>query len=478
VNNCFFNEINHSEYSRILNYEKEAWHTDSFFYNVFYWREKKELDHKVLRNTKNFFQERYKIQEGCFEKIWDHLGEKIWTKNFHSNFKERIKEIDLVFQAHLIYHGKGISRLTQSTKSLSKVETSVKKIVQALLHGQAVGRDVFNKELMQSVFVSMDPNFSSCFRQELQEALFYLAKQLPENPQQEVMWRGFLGNILSLISYSYPEEGQEIIVPFLEDSKCALVSYKVSVLNLTSELLASPIKALGLTPQNDKKAPPILSFIGTTYPAGDGFAATLFSDFSPGYSVGELAFKQGKKTIARWLNNKSGVHLVGTSLGGALAMHTLKSFQSYVERVDVYNPPGFYPKLWKDVTFDDGCEVNVFCQAGDLVSSLGSWPVGNKMNLYKLFAHQPGVSEGVISSHAIAFTGCKTVTILREDPAVENKAFFRKLLTFLHRFVAPLLVFIPLGIAFVVYKISDQSKISFNSRSRKDKNSSAKLKRF
>jgi len=60
-----------------------------------------------------------------------------------------------------------------------------------------------------------------------------------------------------------------------------------------------------LAKRYSKKGPPLLTFLGTTYPTGSGCVATLLADFTPGHSVGLAPYLQGKKGITEWFENKS-----------------------------------------------------------------------------------------------------------------------------------------------------------------------------
>ena len=159
-----------------------------------------------------------------------------------------------------------------------------------------------------------------------------------------------------------------------------------------------------------------------------------------------------KKRIDRWLANTEKVHIVGMSLGGAMAFHTLIN-NHHITRVDAYSPPGLYPEDWEK-GIGTSCDVNIYCQPGDTVARLGTWPSSDNVKLYTVYPHQEGLSKDPFSAHARVFTGCKKITVLKENPLEENKAWDRYLLTKMHKYLGPLVVFFPITIAIMCFHIA------------------------
>lgn len=428
-------------------------YNSSVWYSIFNRKEKQQLNEHMWQAVCTYFQKQYDIPDPqIFKRVWKEIGSNIWSIKSPLTVGA-LRAIDIAFQKQLVYHGSGI---TAPLELNPNPNPTVQKVVNALLHGGPLSTSLIQKPLLQAIFVKKDAAWLKEFRLELQRELDQLAENPPRDEKEKILWKGFLGNIISLLPFSYPDENEIITFPCLNDNgSCHRVEYRVNVLELTPTSVSTPISAIGLTPKAGASAPPILSFLGTTFPGGDGFAATVLADFTPGMSVGEAVYKQGKNKIDMWLKDKKDVYLVGTSLGGALAFHTLLDHQTKLSRVDVYNPPGLYEKCWKNHKFDEGCDINIYCQAGDLVSKMGSWPTGSKVGLYRVFAHQNGVSEGIATSHARVFTGCKKVTILKKDPLLENQRFSRKALTFLHRILGPWLIYYPTSLLLGIYRISN-----------------------
>jgi hypothetical protein len=85
---------------------------------------------------------------------------------------------------------------------------------------------------------------------------------------------------------------------------------------------------------------------------------------------------------------------------------------------------------------------------------MGFWPLGKKVNLYSVIPHQIDFSEGILNSHSRAFTGCTKVTLIKKVPAEENLSLSRRALTFLHRFLGPLLIYFPISLLLMIYRIA------------------------
>lgn len=423
---------------------------NSFLFSIFHFKEKKHLNAKLSQDLTSFFKQRYGIQDNsAFKRIWTEVGDKVW-KTSSPLTARALREIDKAFQSQLVFHGAGIA--APAEQPLLATDKAIFQSVRAILHGGPLSLDLIDMRILKAVLIGKDTGFLNDFRQELQVELQQIAENPPQNGQEEVLWRAFLGNVLALLPYTYPENGQKIKVPILSDEgTCRLVDYEIEVIPLTPKEQATPLIALGLMPTHEK-TPPILSYSGTTYPAGDGFIASIFADFTPGKSVGDRPYRQGQNNLNSWLEGKEGVHVIGMSLGGALSLHTLRHHHAILGRIDVFNPPGLYPWNWTR-EYHEGCNINIYCQAGDFTSSMGFWPVGDKVSLYEIIPHQNTVSEGPFVSHAKVFTGCEKVTILAKDSRKANETFYRKALTYIHLISSPL-VFLPIYIGFKAYQLT------------------------
>lgn len=347
----------------------------------------------------------------------------------------------------IIYHGEGVRT------SEGEANTPIQHLVQVLLHGARLSRKIFSPRLVKAIFIKHDRELMREFRQELQKELDSLAENPPQNDKQEIIWRAFLGNIIAILPYTYPDPGHVFAIPVLVDGVCHKVAYHTEIIPLTYySNISSPMIALGLTPQEETHIPSIFVYLGTTYPTGSGFAASLLANFTPGHSIGEAVYHNNRQKIEDWLKDKKGVHVIGVSLGGAIALNMLRDHHDKLARVDAYVPTGLQGSAWRQ-GISDYCKVNIYCQPNDIISGIGHWPTGDNVSLYLIVQHQEDISKDIISSHARAFTGCRKITVIKLDPKEQNSALRRKFLTSLHQVFGPFVVFLPVSGALLLYRL-------------------------
>ena len=390
------------------------------------------------RSLQEIFKKRIGIEDDdLFQAVW-HQAVGLHNISFKGDFSPLAAKIDEAIRDTLIYHGKGVEFSTDSS--------NISKIVRYLL-----GRGVFSVEWLKDVntkglLFQKDPELlqgmRTAFRQVLQDAASHLPNG--ESKEQELVFQAFISNIVALLPYSYPEAGEQFVIPQKIGGEWRVATYTVDrKIPLTCKWFSSPIVAYGLTSPD---GPPILSFLGTTYPAGEGFIATLLADFTPGLSVGHAPYLLGRQEIGEWLKDKKGVVLCGASLGGAIAFHTARASPDKIGRVEVFNPPGLYPWNWR------GCqnlpEINIYYQNNDLVGTMGFFPVGDKVSVYRVFGEK---KENFLRAHSRAYTGGETVTIIKSSPSFENSRISRKILTALHILFSFILFFLPILVIYLLY---------------------------
>lgn len=245
-----------------------------------------------------------------------------------------------------------------------------------------------------------------------------IGEQLKSDPSIDVNFATIvIKNILALFTYMGLQEGQLYQVPVHIHGSWKLIDYRLEKLKLThDDYPFSPYYAFGLVPcSTNESAPAQLLYMGTTYPSAVGSLFTYVVDAHPFKSPGREAFDQGKEVIAAFLMRmqQSGykVHIVGQSLGGAMANHTVAEFPSLVERSDAFSPPA----QWKsDVSHLDEWlveraihsstakppfetpQINIYRHKNDHVPIFGNmWPSTSKVHYVQGWDDQDSISAHI-----------------------------------------------------------------------------------
>jgi alpha/beta hydrolase fold len=180
----------------------------------------------------------------------------------------------------------------------------------------------------------------------------------------------------------------------------------------------------------DLNAPPLISFMGTPPGTTKGADLAVWTDSTPGLSVGETAYQLGKNKIQEFIG-KDKCEVFGQSLGGSLCFIYASDHPEQVSKVFSYNPPAPWAstlKQYKKNTEDRGSEpeeVNIFRQEKDPASAVGAgW--NEKWNLYRVLPEKP---TDFYQTHIRAFSGQKRVMILKMDVEKDNRSLTRRLCT-------------------------------------------------
>ncbi len=343
-----------------------------------------------------------------------------------------------------IYQGPG---MTVPPTQESADTNGISALARTLLHGGPISKKMANKTLIKAICLTQNDRLLSRFRDELQKEFEHLYTHPPTNAGEEVVWRGFLGNLLAILPYTYPKTSDTIYIPILENQRVTLVNYSIEVIDLEFHPHSSKMTALALTAVDGANAPPLLSFIGTTYPGGKGFLSTVLADFTPGHDVGEKVYKTNLQTMQQWFEGKTNVHAFGTSLGGAMAMHAYRHHADQLASVNVFNPPGIKLRHWQNHanTYPNpNCALNIYMQPKDLVTCVGFWPTTKNVSIYFAKSDQKGFIHNILLGHASAFTGREKIAITKLDPNILNKSKFRRFLTWTHRRFGPIFIWYPI----------------------------------
>ncbi len=241
--------------------------------------------------------------------------------------------------------------------------------------------------IFKAVFIQRAPELLKEFRRAFQQGFETLFKQLEGqtfNNEQHEQIQLYLSNCLSLLPYSDLTPYESIKIPQFIDEQWVLVDYYVNPIELTKGL-SNRLKdhdrvfAYGFEPINNNKALSHLIFMGTTYPAGQGFLSQITTDFEAFETLGSSLYVSGRQKILDWLLRQNGKpHVCGVSLGGSLSLLLAIDLGDYVSRVDALNPAGlhhFVSKSKYDRWDELRCKPMVVIQQqkNDPVSLLGVW---------------------------------------------------------------------------------------------------------
>lgn len=376
----------------------------------------------LLQKVQEIFQTILGIAKEIFPKVWDQalLVHPISWQPGEPLTSEIALSIGKALQETLVYHGVGL-QIEPKVGSNPNVDALMK----FWLGKGSFSLQWLNPEIIKAIFLAKNPSLLGCKREFLRSVFEECAKTMPRvGSPEEILFQTFVGNGVSLIPYCYPGLGETFAIPQKVGGKWKVCTYSTEPIALTPKGLLTPLFAYGLTSQD---APPMITFSGTTFPAGDGFVASLMSDFTPGLSVGHAPYLLGQKKIAQWLEGKEKVRLFGLSLGGALCFHVLRNHKEKIGEVNAYNPAGLYPWDWKE-PFETQ-KINIYYQENDLVATMGMFPTGSGVTIYRVYG---AVTENAFHAHARSYSGSEITTILKSSPEYENSRLIRRVLTGLH----------------------------------------------
>ncbi|WP_454781069.1 hypothetical protein [Legionella sp. WA2022007384] len=290
----------------------------------------------------------------------------------------------------------------------------------------------------QAIFVKRDPELVRELRFAFQQGFLELFEQLRNKQltkEQEEQVHLYLSNCLTLLPYGDLTPYESIKIPQCIDGNWELVEYQVKPIELTERSGwrrffihdADRVFAYGLEPLFQKKAESHLIFMGTTYPAGQGFLSQINTDSNGFETVGESLYIMGRKRIHEWLNTqKNKIHVCGVSLGGSLSLLLAIDKGEYkLSRVDALNPAGLHDfkrkyDYWDELT--DKPLVVVQKQGNDPVSAFGIW----KDDWYIIQVIPPNDKKGpnCFYDHFLNYAGfadTKFVYIDAEEDNVKRK---------------------------------------------------------
>ena len=253
---------------------------------------------------------------------------------------------------------------------------------------------LLNWQTIQAIFLDRNHLLTQSLRLAFQQGFNHVFSQLRKTTlttQQLNQAQLFISNCLTFLPFADMTQYESFAIPqYVKEGDTwnwQLVDYKVTPIELTptsgfKKLFLEDedrVFAYGLEPINQPSAEPHLIFMGTTYPAGQGFATTIDTDMEAFETAGKKLYRTGRENIRQWLDQQTKkVHVCGTSLGGSLSLLLAIDQGDKLSRVDALNPAGLY-KPWYKSRFDHWDSITekpaVFIQkqGNDPVSRFGVW---------------------------------------------------------------------------------------------------------
>ncbi len=295
-------------------------------------------------------------------------------------------------------------------------------------------------QVFKAVFINRDPELLRGMRQAFQDGFNNIHVELNRlKPKGKKLKQAefFLSNCLSLLPFADISQHQSFNIPQYIDEAWVMVEYKVVPIELTPtsgvEKLfihdRDRVFAYGLEPVDNDEAEPHLIFMGTTYPAGQGFITQVCSDLesdTPGASL----YRTGRDKITSWLDKQQKkTHVCGMSLGGSLSLLLALDQGEKLSRVDALNPPGLY-ESWIKNPFDNwgSCSeqppVYIQKQGRDPVSFFGIWK--SEWNIFHVRPPEDKQGPNGLTDHALNYAGFSKTKFVKIDTDEDNQTRKRR----------------------------------------------------
>lgn len=295
--------------------------------------------------------------------------------------------------------------------------------------------EMLSSQLLQAVLIKSDPALLLGMRHAFREGFKHIGTQLIDtelSPRQNNQAKFFISNCLCIFPFSDLRPDDCYQIPQFIHQKWVLVEYKITPIELTPTRGIQTlfihdqdrVFAYGLEPVGNDAAGSHLIFMGTTYPAGQGFITQLNTDLEGFETVGNSLYRTGRERITAWLDKQNkNTHVCGTSLGGALALLLALDQGEKLSRVDALNPPGLYDAWiksdldrWDDLKQKP--DVYIQKQGDDFVSSLGVW----KKDWHVLHLRPATPASNSIFDHAQNYAGHADTVFKAVDVDEDNEA--------------------------------------------------------
>lgn len=309
--------------------------------------------------------------------------------------------------------------------------------VKFLFSNVEFSNQAFSKRFFNAVFKKKDREILDVCLQEFQKLIFTLFKQIEKNEQNEneELFNITVGWILALLPFMEPQDKTSFFVPQKISGTWQLSEYEIERIPLTPTYLGTPMLALGLTSKGD--AEPLLLFMGTPQPTATGNLLSLWTDFVPGFCVGELAYTLfAHKQSTLWLEKTSKqtnkkVKVYGKSLGATLSLLTMSFHRDKISEVHAFCPALPFKKSL-GCSHEENPKVCLYFREGDPVFYVGSYLEKS----WQINCIKSEIKQNFFFAHLRVCPAFSGVVIEKLDPEIEQKKPLRKLLTIGHFFIS------------------------------------------
>lgn len=297
--------------------------------------------------------------------------------------------------------------------------------------------ELLSFSILNAIFIKRNHQLTKAMRHGYQQGFHHIFSQLEGKTLNQLQLNQaqlYISNCLSFLPFADITPYESFIIPQYLDGKWQMVDYKVTPIELTPTsgfkklFLAEQdrVFAYGLEPISHAHAEPHLIFMGTTYPAGQGFASMVHTDFEAFETAGKKLYRTGYSNLTHWLDKQypQKTHVCGTSLGGSLSLLLAIDQGHKLSRVDALNPAGLYHP-WRKSRYDhwEGIankpEVYIQKQEDDPVSRYGIW----KPDWHILRVIPPADKRGPnqFASHALNYAGFADTQFIGVDTNEDNE---------------------------------------------------------
>ena len=316
---------------------------------------------------------------------------------------------------------------------------SARNALRVLMMGwQEAVSELLTSRVINAVFLQRDRELLRHMRLAFQEGFNHLFTQLHHQQLTEEQFNQvnlFLSNCLTVLPYADITPYESFNIPQYIGGEWEMVDYKVVPIELTptsgfKKLFINDedrVFAYGLEPIRHDTAIPHLIFMGTTYPAGQGFLTQVNTDLEAFETAGKKLYRTGHQRLEAWLDKQDGKkpHVCGTSLGGSLSLLFAMHHGDRLARVDALNPAGIYEPWrksrfdkWDDFDDESKPEVIIQRQGDDPVSRFGVWKKDWRLLHVIPPKHKQGPS-GVVD-HALNYAGLAGTQFIEMDVEKDN----------------------------------------------------------